>query len=44
LFEDYLNLSRLFMSFSSLQIPLAARKRKMGIARVKRQDRDMMPV
>jgi hypothetical protein len=25
-------------------MPLAARKRKMGIARVKRQDRDMMPV
>jgi hypothetical protein len=32
------------MSFSSLQIPLAARKRKMGIARAKRQERDMMPV
>jgi hypothetical protein len=25
-------------------MPLAARKRKMGMARVKRQDRDMMPV
>jgi hypothetical protein len=32
------------MSFSSRQIPLAARKRKMGMARVKRQEREMMPV
>jgi len=32
------------MSFSSLHIPLAARKRKMGTARVKRHDKDMMPV
>jgi len=32
------------MSFSSLQIPLDARKRKIGTARVKRQDKDMMPV
>lgn len=41
---NYRNRSRLFMSFSSRQIPLAARKRKIGMARVKRQDREMMPV
>ncbi len=42
--QAYLNRSRLLMSFSSLQMPLAARKRKSGIARVKRHERDMMPV